>query len=46
MWAFDPRSETAVRELCTSVYGTDGSDNDQPRVTALWTTRARCAITA
>jgi hypothetical protein len=33
MWEFDPRSEDAVRQLCRDIYGTDGSDNDQPRVT-------------
>jgi hypothetical protein len=32
-WEFDPRSEQAARDLCKNIYGTDGSDNDQPRVT-------------
>jgi len=33
VWEFDPRSEQAARDLCKQVYGSDGSDNDQPRVT-------------
>lgn len=32
-WVFDPRSEQAVRKACIAVYGSDGSDNDQPRLT-------------
>lgn len=33
VWMFDIRDEGRVRQLCRDVYGTDGSDADQPRVT-------------
>lgn len=32
-WQFDVRDEDKVRALCREVYGTDGTDNDGPRLT-------------
>lgn len=32
-WRFDPRDEARVRALLKDIYGTDGSDADQPGVT-------------